>query len=374
MSGRVLYHSVIPENNRPDSLGYGELDVVDFLVSFPERMLVLNKIRITGDLEVFTDTAQTTPITTQRVQFDELVGAHSLLQSVQTFASGQSIDNVMDYPRVVKVLTAASENGNDMNKASNLCELKAPAPIVAEELLRKEKVPVQQATPRTQTVDFSIKPMIAINSVMGSRDMLSYSKSGDVRVSITFNRNSSALFGTGCDANTNYKVSNLRLEAMSYPDDGDMSPIVCKKRMSLKQSFEGSSAQLNFNYPMLSNKVYGSFLINADENVPAKNNTKLNKVPNIDRLSFFWSNTTNEYISYQLRSSPEILDRAISAIGDTGKNEASLKKLSDNNGFLVGLHLNEFVDLMRTKLSLVIDSANIDNMICFLIAEGILQL
>ena len=98
-----------------------------------------------------------------------------------------------------------------------------------------------------------------------------------------------------------------------------------------------------------------------------------NKVPNVDRLGFFWNNTTNEYVSYQLRSSPEILDRAIDAVGDTGKNSASLQKLADNGGYLIGLHLGEYVDFMRTKMSVVIDSANIDNLILFMIAEGVLQ-
>ena len=152
-----------------------------------------------------------------------------------------------------------------------------------------------------------------------------------------------------------------------------MSPVIMRKRQQLKQSFEGTSAQLNFNYPMVANKVYGSFLKNSFENNFAENNTQLNKVPNVDRLGFFWNNTTNEYVSYQLRSSPEILDRAIDAVGDTGKNSASLQKLADNGGYLIGLHLGEYVDFMRTKMSVVIDSANIDNLILFMIAEGVLQ-
>ncbi len=374
MSGRALYHSVIPSNARPDSLGYTELQVVDFLVSFPERMIALNKIRITGKLEIFSDAGQTTPLAAQKVQLDPLVGAHSLFSSVQTFANGISIDNVMDYPRMVKVLTAASENVQDMNMASNLCELKAPSNHIQEVLIKPEIIPVQQATPRSETVSFSVKPMIAVNQAIGQRDFLSHSKSGDVRVSITLNRNNAVLFGTGNTAAMNYKITDLRLEAVSFPDDGDMSPVIMRKRQQLKQSFEGTSAQLNFNYPMVANKVYGSFLQNSFENNFAENNTQLNKVPNVDRLGFFWNNTTNEYVSYQLRSSPEILDRAVDAVGDTGKNSASLQKLANNDGFLIGLHLGEYIDLMRTKMSVVIDSANVDNLILFMIAEGILQI
>ena len=44
MSGRALFHSVIPDNNI--DAGYSEFDVVDFTLSFPGIMVSINNIRI----------------------------------------------------------------------------------------------------------------------------------------------------------------------------------------------------------------------------------------------------------------------------------------------------------------------------------------
>ena len=372
MSSRVNFHSVIADNNIES--GFQEYDVVDFTLSFPNRMISLNNIRLTGELQVTTDGA--TNVTNQHVQFDELVGAHALFQSLQTQVKGQTIDNIFEYPRVVKMITAATENPADMNNGSNLCELKAPSQSIAEECLRREKIPVQHTANVSRTCDFSVKPLIALNSVYGQRAFLPYSKSGDIRITCTLARVAAALFGVSVDANYQYKITDFRCEFMSYPDDGDMSPILHKNRQLLKQSIESNSAQLNFNYPMVANTVYGSFLKQGNENTPNANNTELNKPPAVTELNFFWNNTTNEYISYVMRSQAEILDYAIDAVGDTGHNSASISKLAANNGYLVGVRMGENVDLMTTKISLEMNSSinNTDPHIFFLVAEGIGEL
>ena len=372
MSGRVNFHSVIPDNNIES--GYQEFDVVDFTLSFPGRMLALNQIRLTGEVQVTTDGA--TNVTDQHVQLDELCGAHALFSSFQTQVMGQTIDNIFEYPRLVKMLTASTENSADMNMASNVCELKAPSHTVAEEILRREKIPVQHTVNVSRTCDFSVKPLIGLNQVFGNRAYLSYQKSGDIRLTVSMNRYASALFGANVDANYQYNVTNLRCEFMSYPDDGDMSPILHKNRQILKQSIESGSAQLNFNYPMMANTVYGSFLEQSKENEPVENNYALNKPPEVDELQFFYNNTTNEYISYVLRSQAEIIDFAIDAIGDTSRNSASLKKLRDNNGYIVGIRMNEMVDLMKTKISMVLTSGitNTSSFIFYLCAEGISEI
>jgi len=372
MSGRVNFHSVIPDNNIES--GYKEFDVVDFTLSFPGRMMALNQIRLTGEVQVTTDGA--THVTDQHVQFDELVGAHALFSAIQTQVLGQTINNIFEYPRLVKMLTAATENSADMNMASNLCELRAPCASVAEELLRREKIPVQHTVNVNRTCDFSVKPLIALNQVYGNRAYLSYQKSGDIRLTVTMNRFASALFGISVDANYQYNVTNFRCEFMSYPDDADMSPILYKNRQILKQSIESGTAQLNFNFPMMANTVYGSFLEQTKENEPVDNNYALAKPPAVDELQFFYNNTTNEYISYVMRSQAEILDYAIDAVGTTNRNSATLKKLRDNNGYLVGIRMNEMVDLMQTKISMVLNSAinNTNPHIFYLCSEGVAEI
>jgi hypothetical protein len=125
---------------------------------------------------------------------------------------------------------------------------------------------------------------------------------------------------------------------------------------------------------MTANKVYGSFLFQADENQPTLNNLALQKPPDQKNLTFYWNNTTNEYISYQLRSANEIIERYVDAIGEgSSNNSASLMNIANNNAWGCGLNLGEYVDLMNTKLSIVIESGLLSStpMILFLYAEGV---
>jgi hypothetical protein len=365
---QIVYHSVIPENNRAT---YSEFDVVDFRAQFPTRQMNLNSVRLTGTFAV-TDQAGAS-LAAQSCQMDQLVGSHSFWSQIQTFVGGVSVDNILEYPRMVKMMTSASENPADMFNSDNLCELKAPCQNVAQELLRKEHIGVQQTAPITRDLDFSCKPMVSLNQVYGERRSLSYSKSGDVRMVVTLARNNAVLFGLDVVEGYSYELKDLRMEFTSYPDDGDTStPIIFKRRQGLKQSFASQTAQLNFNFPMMSTRVYGSFLPQDDENQPQENNLGLSKPPNVSTLTFFWNNSTNEYISYQLRSQPEIIERYLDAIGDTGRNSASLANLANNNGYGCGIDMGEEVDLMSTKLSVVIESQLSSNnpMLLYLFAEG----
>ena len=364
---QIVYHSVIPENNRET---YGEFDVVDFRCQFPTRAMNLNSVRLTG---TFSITDGTNQVVAQRCQLDELVGAHSYFSQIQTFVGGNSIDNILEYPRMVKQIVSATENPADMFSSGNTCELKAPCQAVAETLLRQEGIQSQQAAPVKRDLDFSCKPMVSLNQVVGEKRTLSYSKSGDVRMVLTLARNNAVLFGLDVVEGFTYTLGDLRLEFTSYPDDGDTTtPIVYKRRQGLKQSFASSSAQLNFNFPMMASRVYGSYLPQADENIPAKNNLALAKPPSVSTISFFWNSATNEYISYQLRSQPEIIERYLDAIGENGSNSASLMNLSNNNGYGAGLYLGESVDLMKTKLSVVVESGLLSSqpMLFYLFAEG----
>jgi hypothetical protein len=336
-------------------------------------MMNLNTLRLTGVLSV-KDEAKNV-ITDEIVQLDDLVGAGSFIQTVQTFVAGVSVCNVMEYPRLVKMITSATENSADMFSSHNICELKTPNQACSQQTLRQEQIPSQHTAPVVRDIDFSVKPMIGLNQVYGDKKTLSSQRAGDVRVVFTLARDNAVLFGNDVIEGYSYALSDLRLEYTSYPDDGDVaSPILFKKRQGLKQSFSSQSAQLNFSFPMTANKVYGSFLFQADENQPTLNNLALQKPPDQKNLTFYWNNTTNEYISYQLRSANEIIERYVDAIGEgSSNNSASLMNIANNNAWGCGLNLGEYVDLMNTKLSIVIESGLLSStpMILFLYAEGV---
>lgn len=366
----IQYHSVIPENNKTL---YSEFEVVDFICQFPGRRMNLNSVRLEGSLLCKDENGD--ELTDEIAQMDKFTGAHNLFESIQTFVNGQSVDMVHNYPRVVKMITASSENQADMNNASNVCELKTGSDEVATEFLRKEKIPSQHTVDVNREIDFSMKPMIAVNQCYSSRRSISSEQVSEVRFSVTVNRNNSIYFGNDVVDGYTMEIRDLRLTFTSFPDDGITNePILMKKRMSLKQSFESSTAQLNFNYPMEANKIYGSFLVQSSENQPKENNVALNKPTNVERLSFFWNNSTNEYVGYQLRSDAEIIERGIDAVGDTGRNALSYANIHNNNGYIIGLNLGEYLDMMSTKMSVVLESQQASPMLLFMVSEGILTL
>lgn len=369
----IAYREIIPENYKSS---YGEFDVVDFVAQFPQEMMNLNSIRLTGRVKVLDENGA--EITTEKVLLDKLVGAHSFIEGIQTFVAGVSVENLgQDYPRMVKMLTSATERPSDMNRAENVCELKAPSDGLAMAVLRGEQVAKDNAgAVHKEDSDFSIKPVFCLNQVFSDRKNLSSSKVGDVRVSISLARNMSALYGLSVKSAYSYQLSDLRLCFTTYPDDMSAEPILFKRRMSLKQSFASNNAQLNFNVPMQVAKFYGSFQTQEHENKPQINNLQLERPYNIKELQYLWNNSTNEYISYQLRSNSEILERAIDAVADTGKNSASMGNLESNEAYLIGMNLDDYVDLSSNKMSVVINSDQPSGqpMLLYMFFEGVSKL
>jgi hypothetical protein len=361
----ITYRSIVPENNKDT---YVEYDVVDFIVSFPTEKLNLNSLRIEGELQVFSDAAATTPLVAQNIQMDKLVGAHSLFAHVQTFISGESTDNIIEYPRMVKSIVSASASANDMNNASNACELKMCDDVLARKALRRE-IPVNQysnapyANGLFKDVDFSIKPLISLNRVTTDNKQVKYSQVGDIRISVQLARNEAVFFGIGNTANVNYKIANLRLVCSTYPDilDEPPQPVVMRKTVSVQQSFIGQVAQINMNAPIEADRCFGTIIRQDDQNQVVPNNLALQKPTEPKSVKFLWNSATNEYISYELRSEPEIIDNYLNAISFVGKNSTSLKNIASNDGWGIGLRMGDMIDMMTNKLTVVLESNVISN-------------
>ncbi len=371
----TTYHSeVIPENAKEE---YVEFDNVDFVLQFPNQKLQLNRIRITGELEVYTDAASTTLLDAPvNVALDRFVGAHSLIENISCQISGQTTDNILQYPRLVKMLTTATENQSSMNSGSNLCELKQSSSVMARNILYGERVPTQPVNPIRVNPDFSIKPLISLNQALKPQAYMPYSKSGDIRISLQMNRNSRVFNGLGMDGNVNYKVKNLRCQFVSVPDDGeDKGAVPMIRRMSIKQSFFSQFSSISTNMPMMASAVSMSFLEQGDEDVPTSLNTRLAKPQNIKEVQFLFNNATNEYVSYLIRSPSEMIDRYIDSFRDTGSNALSSVNLANNDGFGLGLYLGDMVDFSKNKFSVQLTmEQNIVPFLAFFYFHGIMEL
>jgi len=358
----VVYHEVLPENLK--SGGYTEYDQLDFVCTFKDRAIELGSIRLEGELEVqyngeflnATTDIGGTPLNELDIKIDPLVGAHALCESWTTaVGAGQQIaENLTEYPRYVKMATAATSGIDDMNNASHVCELKAPLAAMTNGLLQGIVPETQPTNALRQNPDFSIRPMFALNSGRGA---LPYARSSDIRITLTCARVAAAFYGTGVDNNLTYKMKDLRITFRSVPMEmGDSSPITMKTKMNIKQSIQSSFANVQSKVPGEVMAVSCSFQPQEEENTFKNNNLQLSKVPNLQQTQFLFNDSTNTLISYLIKTNQEVTQRFIDSFMDTGRNALSTQKLANNNGFGLGLDLGQIVDLSNQKFSIQLTS------------------
>tara|TARA_Y100000004_G_scaffold194907_1_gene260667 strand:+ start:926 stop:2065 length:1140 start_codon:yes stop_codon:yes gene_type:complete len=359
MTEQIVYHRVIPENLK-DS--YVEFDQVDFNLSFEGRKMVVGSLRLEGELEVRYDgrtlddttVVDGSQINEKYISFDGAVGAHAFCESYTTSISGgRIIENLTEYPRYVKMATTATEGRSDMNNSKNICQLKAPLDEMTVMYMKGEDM----ASPYTPAVrcnpDFSIKPLICLNSGSGN---ISHKKTGDVRVSLQMNRNFGALGGVDNTSKTTYAIRNLRLRYLSVPEDNKDESVVLKTKLNIKQSIQSSFANIQTKVPALCTAVSVSFLEQANENSAKYNNQELNQIPNLSQTQFMFNDSTNTLITYLIKNNSEVTQRYIDSFLDTGRNTLTTADLVNNNGRGVGLDFGQVIDLSQQRFSLQLTS------------------
>lgn len=357
MDKNYTYHSVIPEAQR-DS--YTEYDNVDMVMTFEGRALVLNSVRIEGVLSV-TDSG--VPLSdpsneAKDIKLDGLVGCHSFIESIQTsFQNGGLIENLNEYPRLVKSTVCATQGLDEMNNGSALCELKAPVDEMTNVLLKGVTPKTDLSSSVRQSPDFSVKPKFCLNKAIG--DHLPYTKSGAIRVSINLARVFSALFGLDVSGTTAYTISDLRISFGSVPETPDMmkNTVVMNTILNIKQSIQSSLASIQSKVPAICRAVTISFQQQNLENTAVANNVQLQKVKGLTEVQYMFNDSTNSLISYVLRDYEEVVSRAIDSVFDSGKNAITQNRLADGRSFLAGLDFGGYVDLRNQKFGLQINSA-----------------
>jgi hypothetical protein len=348
----INYSSSIPENLR-DS--YTEFDTVDFVLTFNNAAIQLGSIRLEGDLEVLKGGARIQ--NTDDIKYDRSIGAHGVVESIQTEMLGQVFENLVEYPRMVKMYMAGRNQQGDMMNTNNVCELKTPYDHLTTLVLGGNQVVNQLTPPIYEDPDFSIKPDFILNS---STDFVPYTKTGAIRISVNLARAVSLLYGNDMDNTVTYSLKNLKL---SYRTTDDMSVVaktsVLNKRMSIKSSIQSSLANIQAKVPSSSVKaMFASFQEQSHENTNFWNNVALDKVPNLDEIQFLFNDSTNQFISFVIKSQPEVLLNFVKAMGNTGKNSLSLKEVTNNDGYGVGVSMgDELIDLTNQKFGIQINSS-----------------
>ena len=352
----IIYSSVIPENNKTS---YGEFDTVDFVLTFENQSLQLGSLRLEGDLAIrengqdLNEAANANKV----IKFDKFVGAHGVIESVQTEMLNEVFENLTEYPRLVKQYGVGRTGVNDMFDASQLCELRVPYDAMTTAIAGGEqpRANLAGANRINNDPDFSLKPDFLLNS---SSDLLPYNRSGPIRLSFNLARVQSFLYGLDVGANTTYSVKDLRLVYRTVPVMDNKNPIVLRRRINIKQSIQSQLANIQVKVPSDQVEAFSaSFQVQSQENTNRYNNVDLEKLPNLKQLQFLFNDQTNAAITYLIKNNDEVIDKFVKALGDNGHNACTVPNMVNNDGYGIGLRMEGgTIDLTNQKFSVQIDS------------------
>ena len=353
----VLYHEVSPSND--NSAGFKEFNTIDWELLVEGRKLLKNSITVEADIKV-ESTSGTDVVVASVIGVDHRIGFHSCFESWSTEAKGQMLENLNDYPRYVSMVTAATMDENDVCDAKAQAEGRQVTEAAGRYVIQGQRVNNKNAstTAHVNSANFSIEPKICFNSVVG--DDYSFSKNGAIRISCNVARNNSALFGGG-SATAQFTLTNVKLSFMSIPDDGSQSAMMMNSVVSVKSAVNSQAANISARVPAAaSNGVVISFIEQSNENSTTANSYALEKFPNLDEVQYLFSDSTNKYVSYVIDDKGEMVQRGLSALSDSGENQVSAVKFASNEGHIIGLSFEEYLDLRTQKFSVQLKTSSPD--------------
>ena len=351
LAQKMLYHEVQPQSVK-DS--YSQYDNVDFLISpGPNRSLVRNSVRVIAEVAVH---STGTTRTTGGIHIDPRIGAHTFIDSLQVnFSAGGLKENISAYPRYVAMSSVASLADSDMLNGLHACELKATSEVVTEAYCNGITPTLTTATPYTENVDFSIKPMCALNKMTGGD--LPFAKSGIVTLTLNLARNESALYGTSQSTTANYSLSNLRCTFNTVPDLKTNESIEMRTINTVKSNVLSGNANISANVNAICNAVSISFLEQIQENVSVWNTHNLSDVNGWAETQYIMNSATNSLVTYRITDRTELLERFISSMYNSSHNSVSVDKYRANKGAgCMGLDFDGEIDLSTNRFTLQLQS------------------
>ena len=352
----IQYHESTPEADNSD--GFQPFDTIDFMLLADGRKLLKNSVTVEFDLFTTSNADYSTRLAIgDLIGLDNKIGGHAVFESWNCeIQSVGNVQNIMDYPRWVSMVTCASNNENDFYSARFQAEGRGVSERCGAFVLQELKARGSQGAVGLLRRDpsFCIKPQLCFNNLTG--DDYSFSKNGYIKLSCNVARASSALFGGGA-ATANYKIKNIKVLYQTRADDGVQGMMLMNSVTSIKQTINSQQANILSRVP--SDKVNGvvlSFLPQADENAATKNSYALTKMPLLDEVQYLFSDSTAKYITYVINDQSDMVIKGIEALNNTGRNMCSTSKLASNQGFIIGLPFEEYIDLTSQKFSVQLKS------------------
>ena len=375
MSSSLRVHRIFPQNKKTK---YTELENIDFDLTFPNRKLICNSVRLEGKVKIYSN-GTTRTIHTDNVFVDNMIGANAFFESIETSAQNKGIlENSQNMPRYAKMISTGSATSSDMSNLSNSVELKTQNLKASRDIfcgVANSQQDSQQPNPNNlDPVDFSCKPSFILNQVqraeVGGDVNLDNSTMGDIRVTVRLNSNISALHGVGQVAGSNFELSELSLVFQSLPSDGKQSKLVMRTKQLIRQSINSALANITVNVPQMTNGVSASFIASSKANSLNHSNTQLDRPPNVKQVEFTVNDSPSDFITFQLTNQQQILQYYLDSVSNSKVNRFSAAHQEADQAFGIGAKFGDLLDLSKDKFGINITSDTSSAYTIFLFFHG----
>ena len=344
----IIYSQVLPTNNKTS---YSPFDLVEFVMTGEGTKLKQGSVRLTGEFRATKANASLT--TAEDIKISPDAGITSILEQIQTETQNQGVlESWSECGRYSVMKHQASMTTDDTFNSENIVEMRTPSEKVARELLLGETTKSGGST-LNQDNQFVIKPDFCLNN---SSTDIPFDKTGFMRVSFTLARVFNVLYGESVDTTCSYSVKNLKLTYVAEPIDGTETMPIMRTKTFIKQSLTSGATSVQTKVPAVVEGVSCSFLKQYNENGAIPNTLQTEVLPQLKHVQYLFSGNTNEYLAFRLNSREEILSRYLESFGEQDKNKMTLRNLSCNNSFGIGLQFASPVDLSQTSFNIQMNS------------------
>jgi len=331
---------------------YKQYDVLDFMITAdPSQDLQANSVCLNFDLQVKADGAR---VSNKEIFFDKNAGAHCFIDSVSTSTSSGQLEHITEYSRNVAMHNVVSKTDNDLFNTTDILELVCAEQTTVKDYCEGVKTAGTGASfSIVNDKSVSLHPKCVLNKMNGN---LNFSKVGFVKLSITLNKNITALFGNHSSSNIEYLLHNVKLQYMtvpSVPQNCIMNSVIC-----LKQSINSSNSNISVKVPGISNSMSAVFLKQSEENDLTKNSQKLERLPEVKSVQFMFNDSiNNNFISYSEEDYGEIVENFIDSVSGTMHNRVGANTWKGAH-FGIGQNWGKMIDLSQSKFNIQIQTNN----------------
>jgi hypothetical protein len=354
--------------SQPTSLepaeGWTANDRVVFLLPLDKGMaLRKGSIRLNATLQLWRSVnggakvAINSPITgtptDDKIALNPNCGANGVIKMITTMVNGQSVENIIEFSRLVALKNEAEYYQLDHAVSSDaMMELMGfsndgQLTGLGSNQFTGMKFPIDASSGE---LPFSLDLDFCLNN---SNQDIPSSKVQNMEVSIQFqdiNKSGIVAKGNVSGATYSYNLKRLEMRYMTAPEVKQSEPLIMeiKSNCAIPSVYQSLQANLTFAPAQPFNRVFAGFLDSAvnPTNALTTDYLKSEALPLIDYLEIKVNNSNDDVVQFPLRfQTVEILYNYLHAVcgGKIQKHGLTYSKLGDGSGYGLGLDLVEQV-------------------------------